>query len=72
MVFSCCLLEACSLLKGTGWGIDLGEWAGGTKLGEVEVGMYCMRKESINQNQLYVDTLKVKKSSSNKLMNAKQ
>lgn len=49
MVFDHCLLGACSFLKGSRGGVDLGEGKG--ELGGVEgvetmVLLYCMREES--------------------------
>lgn len=52
VIFGCCLLEACSFLKGNGggvsvgWGKEVQEDLGGVR-GKTVVRMCCMREESI-------------------------
>ena len=53
VVFDCCPLKACSLLKENGGGVDLGRGEGrrtGTGRSgrqKIVVGIYCMREELI-------------------------
>lgn len=42
----CCLLQACSYLKGNGWGVDVGE-VGGVEEEYIGVGMNIMYEKRI-------------------------